>query len=56
MQNDMLPLIAYERRRDEDRYYTACEAGRVSKDYGPLATLLAEWSDRTIARWKETHG
>ena len=56
MQNDMLPLSTYERRMDEHRYYAACEAGRGSKDYEPLATLLAEWSVRSTVRWKETNG
>ncbi|MBI2568438.1 MAG: Fic family protein [Candidatus Schekmanbacteria bacterium] len=56
MQNDMLPLAAYERRTDEARYYAACEAGRLQKDYAPLAALLAEWEDRALARWRETHG
>lgn len=56
MQNDMLPLGAYERRTDEARYYAACEAGRLQKDYAPLAVLIAEWEDRALARWRETHG
>lgn len=56
MQNDMLPLAAYERRTDEARYYAACEAGRIQKDYAPLAALLAEWEDRALTRWRETHG
>lgn len=56
MQNDMLPLAAYERRTDETRYFAACEAGRIHKDYAPLARLLAEWEDRALAGWRETHG
>ena len=56
MQNDMLPLSAYERRTDEVRYYAACEAGRLAKNYGPLAALLSEWEDRALARWREAHG
>ena len=56
MQNNMLPLAAYERRTDEARYYAACEAGRIQKDYKPLTMLLAEWEDRALARWRETHG
>ena len=56
MQNDMLPLAAYERRTDENRYYAAGEAGRIQKNYGPLAALLAEWEDRALARWREAHG
>lgn len=56
MQNDMLPLAAYERQTDQCRYYAACEAGRLQKNYGPLAALLAEWEDRALARWREAHG
>ena len=55
MQNDMLPLSAYERRTDETRYYAACEAGRKNRDCVPLAKLLAEWEDRALARWMKTH-
>jgi cell filamentation protein len=56
MQNRMLPLSAYDRHADQERYYTACEAGRIGKDYGPLAELLAEWEDEALARWEESHG
>jgi cell filamentation protein len=56
MQNDMLPLAAYETRTDEARYFAACEAGRLQKNYAPLAGLLAEWEDRALERWRETHG
>lgn len=56
MQNEMLPLTTYERRADEDRYYAACEAGRRSKDYTPLADLLAEWEDRALECWRQNHG
>lgn len=56
MQNGLLPLDVYDRRRDESRYYAACEAGRQHKSYGPLAALLNEWSDAAVARWEATHG
>ena len=56
MQNDMLPLADYERRTDEVRYYAACEAGRLAKNYAPLAVLLTEWEDRSLVRWREPHG
>ena len=56
MQNGMLPLTTYERQADEARYFAACDAGRVLKDYAPLAALLAEWEDRALARWRELHG
>ncbi len=56
MQNDMLPLDVYDRRNDESRYFAACEAGRLHKDYTPLATLLEEWEDAAAARWETNHG
>ena len=56
MQNELLPLTTYERQADEARYFAACDAGRVLKDYAPLAALLAEWEDRALARWRELHG
>lgn len=56
MQNRMLPLSAYDRHADQERYYAACEAGRIGKDYGALAELLAEWEDQALARWEESHG
>ena len=56
MQNKMLPLTSYERHSDEARYYAACDAGRVFKDYAPLVALLAEWEDRALVRWRENHG
>ena len=52
MQNNMLPLTTYERRRDEERYFAACETGRIHKSYVPLAALLAEWEDQTLKRWE----
>jgi cell filamentation protein len=51
MQNDFLPLDIYDRRRDQDRYYAACEAGRVYKKYAPLAELISEWEDRVAEAW-----
>ena len=56
MQNEMLPLTTYERQVDQARYYAACDAGRVLKDYAPLAALLAEWATQALARWREHHG
>lgn len=53
MQNDLLPLDVYDRRRDETRYYAACEDARQRKDYNPLAALLAEWEESAIQRWEE---
>ncbi|MBL8529771.1 MAG: Fic family protein [Burkholderiales bacterium] len=55
MQNSMLPLTTYERRSDEMRYLAACEAGRLGKQYGPLAMLLMEWEDRAVAQWRSSH-
>lgn len=56
MQNNMLPLDHYERKRDEERYFHACEAGRIHADYRPLADLLAEWEMRSIERWEAEYG
>jgi Fic family protein len=56
MQNDLLPLDVYDRRRDEQRYFEACEAGRIHKDYTPLAALIAEWEELAIERWEAEHG
>lgn len=55
MQNRMLPLTTYGRHADEARYYAACDAGRVCKDYGPLSALLAEWEDQALVHWREGH-
>ncbi|MFH0899878.1 MAG: Fic family protein [Pseudomonadota bacterium] len=55
MQNSMLPLTTYERRSDEMRYLAACEAGRLGKQYRPLAMLLMEWEDRAVAQWRASH-
>ena len=51
MQNDLLPLDVYDRRRDEGRYLTACEAARVQRDYAPLAALIEEWEASALAAW-----
>jgi cell filamentation protein len=56
MQNNMLPLDHYERRRDEDRYFRACEAGRIHADYRPLTDLIAEWETHSIERWEAEYG
>lgn len=56
MQNDMLPLNVYDRRNDQERYFAACETGRINKDYEPIQTLIAEWSDRAVENWEANHG
>ena len=56
MQNDLLPLDVYDRRRDQNRYFAACEAARIHKDYAPLAALIAKWEDASLARWEGTDG
>ena len=56
MQNNLLPLDVYDRRRDEDRYYAACEAARIHKDYAPLAALVEEWEDAALAHWEGSDG
>jgi cell filamentation protein len=56
MQNRLLPLDHYERKNDEDRYFDACEAGRIHAHYRPLADLIAEWEANSIERWESEHG
>ncbi|CAN7565742.1 Fic/DOC family protein [Variovorax sp. LjRoot178] len=56
MQNDLLPLDVYDRRKDEGRYYAACEQARVHKNYGLLAGLIAEWEEAAQSRWEREHG
>ena len=56
MQNNLLPLDVYDRRRDEGRYYAACEAARIYRDYAPLAALIKEWEDAALAHWEGSDG
>ena len=56
MQNDLLPLDVYDRKKDEARYFAACEEVRVHKDYGSLAGLVAEWEEAAQSRWESSHG
>ena len=56
MQNDLLPLDVYDRRSDQGRYFEACEAVRVRKDYEPMASLIREWEDAALERWEASHG
>lgn len=52
MQNDLLPLDVYDRHRDQARYFDACEAGRLKRDYGPMAALIREWENAALERWE----
>ena len=56
MQNDLLPLDVYDRHRDQDRYFKACEAARVHKNYTPMVSLVREWEDAATERWKARYG
>ena len=56
MQNDLLPLDVYDRRRDQGRYFEACEAARVNADYEPMASLIAEWQNAALERWEASDG
>ena len=56
MQNDLLPLDVYDRLRDQGRYFEACEAIRVQKDYAPMVSLIREWEDAAIERWEGDYG
>jgi cell filamentation protein, protein adenylyltransferase len=56
MQNDLLPLDVYDRKKDEERYYAACEEVRVHKNYEPLTGLVAEWEEAAQSRWEVLGG
>jgi cell filamentation protein len=56
MQNNLLPLDIYDQRRHQDAYNAACEAGRLHKDYEPLARLIEEWEEDALGRSEETNG
>ena len=56
MQNDLLPLDVYDRRKDEARYYAACEEVRVHRNYAPFTGLIAEWEQAALSRWEASHG
>ena len=56
MQNDLLPLDVYDRRKDETRYFAGCEEVRVHKNYEPFAGLVAEWEEAAESRWEAGHG
>jgi len=56
MQNNLLPLDVYDRRKDELRYYGACDEARVHRNYEPLAALVGEWEAAAQVRWQVTHG
>lgn len=55
LQNDLVPLDVYDRRSDQARYFAACDAGRIHKDYTPLAKLVAEWEAAALTRWEASH-
>ena len=56
MQNDFLPLDVYDRQRDQERYFAACERARLKKEYAPMASLIREWEDAAMDRWEAIHG
>ncbi len=56
LQNDLVPLDVYDRRNDEARYFAACDAGRIHKDYAPLAKLVTEWEASSLTPWEASHG
>ena len=43
LQNGLMPLDAYNRKLDRERYFAACEAAQLKKNYKPLADLILEW-------------
>ena len=56
MQNDLLPLDVYDRRRHQGHYFAACEAARIHEDYAPLAALIREWEGAALAHWEGSDG
>jgi cell filamentation protein len=54
LQNGLLPLNHYNRNRDKQRYYDACEAARVKLDYQPLSELLRDWEQEAQAIYAES--
>lgn len=56
MQNDLVPLDVYDRKADQAGYFAACEAGRIHKNYAPLAKLVAAWEAAALTRWESSHG
>lgn len=52
MQNSLLPLSEYDQHRHQADYYAACEAGRLQRNFAPLAALIAEWEEEALARWE----
>ncbi len=56
MQSDLLPLDVYDRRKDEARYFAACEEVRVHKNYESFTGLVAEWEEAAQVRWEASHG
>lgn len=52
MQNSLLSLNNYEEYRHQPVYYAACEAGRLHKNYAPLAGLIAEWEDEAMTKFE----
>ena len=56
LQNNLLPLDVYDRKSDQARYFAACDAGRIHKDYVPLTKLVAEWEAAALSRWEASHG
>jgi cell filamentation protein len=43
LQNGLVPMDEFNRLRDELRYFAACDAARIARDYAPLKALLVEW-------------
>jgi cell filamentation protein len=43
LQNGLVPLDTYNRTRDRDRYFCACEEARVMGNHQPLGDLVIEW-------------
>lgn len=56
MQNDLLPLDIYDPIRHQEEYYSACEAGRLHKNYAPLSELIRAWEEAAQQKWEAANG
>jgi cell filamentation protein len=51
-QNGLLAVDDFNRKRDQARYFAACDAARLC-DYGPLTLLLIEWEAEAQRKLEE---
>jgi cell filamentation protein len=51
LQNGLIPPTTW-RKADEPRYFAACGAARMHKNYDHMADLLREWEDAALNQWE----